>query len=54
MTKKHLQNIIKFDDKRLIPISHCYARDMARWLEILVSYVGRSNLTMIMSEMILK
>ena len=47
MTKEHLWNVIGFDDKELTPVSHYYAKVVARWLEVLVSYAGQSNLTMI-------
>ena len=42
------------DNKGLILASHCYARMVARWLEVLASYAGRSNLTVIMSGIVLK
>ena len=70
MTKAHLLIDIGWgcwpDDKRassgcyrvdnggLIPASHRYARVVARWLEVLVSYAGRPNLTMITSGMVLE
>ena len=42
------------DDKGLTPASHCYARVVARWLEVLASYVGQSNLTVITSRTVLE
>ena len=37
------------DDKGLTPTNHRYARVVARWLEVLASYAGRPNLTVITS-----
>ena len=42
------------DDGGLIPASHCYARVVARWLEVLASYAGQPNLTVIMSGKVLE
>ena len=42
------------DDKGLTLASHCYARVMARWLEVLASYAGQSNLTVIISRTVLE
>ena len=42
------------DNGRLTTASHCYARIGARWLEVLASYAGQPNLTVIMSEMVLE
>ena len=53
MIKKRLQNVIGFDNKELIPASHCYTKVMARWLEVLASYAGQPNLTVITSRMVL-
>ena len=53
MTKEHFRNIIGFDDEKLIPRSHYYARVVAKWLEILASYAGQPNLTVIISGMTL-
>ena len=44
----------RVDDKGLMLISHCYARVVARWLEVLASYAERPNLTIITSGMILE
>ena len=44
----------RVDDRGLTPASHCYARVVARWLEVLASYAGRSNLTVITSGMVLE
>ena len=54
MSKEHLWNIIGFDDEGLIPACHYYARVVARWLEVLVSYAGQLNLTLLTSETVLK
>ena len=53
MIKKHFRNIIGFDNERLTPAIHCYARVLATWLEVLTSYARRPNLTMIMSGLVL-
>ena len=42
------------DDEGLTPASHRYARVVARWLEVLASYAGRPNLTVITSGMVLE
>ena len=42
------------DDKGLTQASHCYARLVTRWLEILASYTRQLNLTMITSGMVLE
>ena len=42
------------DNKRLVLAIHCYARLMARWLEVLASYARQPNLTMITSGMVLE
>ena len=42
------------DDKRLILASHCYAKIVARELEVLTSYVGQLNLTVTMFGMVLE
>ena len=47
MTKRHLWNIIEFDDKRLTSASLRYARVVARWLRGLASYARQSNLMVI-------
>ena len=44
----------RVDDERLTPASHHYARVVARWLEVLASYAGRSNLTVITSGVVLE
>ena len=44
----------RVDDGGLTPASHRYARVVARWLEVLASYAGRPNLTVIMSGMVLE
>ena len=44
----------RVDDGGLTPTSYCYARVVVRLLEVLASYVGRPNLMVIMSGMILK
>ena len=44
----------RVDDEGLTPASHRYARVVARWLEVLASYAGRPNLTVIMSGMVLE
>ena len=44
----------RVDDKGLTPASHRYARVVARWLEVLASYAGRSNLTVVTSKMVLE
>ena len=54
MTKEHLWNVIKFDDKGLTSASHRYSRIVARWLEVLASYAGPLNLMVIMSETVLE
>ena len=54
MMKEHLWNIIGLDDEGLILVSHPYARVVARWLEVLASYAGQSNLTVITSGTILE
>ena len=50
MINKHLWNIIGLDDKELIPASHCYAKVVARWLEVLAGYTGQLNLMVITSR----
>ena len=47
MTKEHFWNVIGLDDEGLTLVSHRYARVVARWLEVLASYAGESNLTVI-------
>ena len=42
------------DDKGLTPASHCYGKVVARWLEVLASYAGQSNLMVIMSGIVLE
>ena len=42
------------DDKELTLASHRYAKIVARWLEVLASYAGRPNLTVITSGMVLE
>ena len=54
MTKECFRNVIRFDDKGLTSASHHYARVVTRWLEILASYAGQLNLTLIMSGMVLE
>ena len=54
MTKEHFRNIIRLDDKGLTLAHHCYAKVMAKWLKVLADYVRQSNLTLIMSETVLK
>ena len=54
MTKEHLRNVIGVDNEGLTPASHCYARVMARWLEVLASYAGQLNLTVITSGTVLE
>ena len=42
------------DDRGLTPVSHCYARVVARWLEILASFAGQPNLTVSTSRIVLE
>ena len=44
----------QIDDKGLTPASYCYAKVVARWLEVLASYAGRLNLMVITSGIILE
>ena len=44
----------RVDDEGLTPASHCYARVVARWLEVLASHAGQSNLTVITSRTVLE
>ena len=44
----------RIDDEGLTPASLCYAKVVARWLEILASYAEKSNLTVIMSRTVLE
>ena len=44
----------RLDDEELTPASYRYARVVARWLEVLASYAGQPNLTVITSGMILE
>ena len=44
----------QIDDEELTPASHRYAKVVARWLEVLASYAGRPNLTVIMFRMVLE
>ena len=54
MTKKYNQNVIGLDNKGLTPASHCYAKVVARWLEVLASYAGQLNLIGVISRMVLE
>ena len=44
----------QINDGGLTLASHHYARVIARWLEVLASYAGRPNLTVITSRMVLE
>ena len=52
--ERALSECHRLDNKGLTPASHCYARVMTRWLEVLASYTERLNLTVIMSGMVLE
>ena len=54
MTKERLGDVIGFDDKGLTPANHCYNRIVARWLEVLASYIGQPSLTVITSRIVLE
>ena len=54
MMKEHFWNVIGLDDEGLIPANHCYARVVARWLEVLASYARRRNMIIITSGMVLE
>ena len=54
MTKKNFWNVIGIDDKEMILAIHSYTKVVAKWLEVLASYAGQPNLTVIMSRIILE